>query len=162
MPEELVMVVTFLAAGFAGWTAVNLYWALIVSFCYWEDLRKLPSHNEMPPKSLRLLDTNTLHPPGGSGSGPALWILEQGIVLDWRKSWFVWVAGKLLGTLRIARGCCQVDRSVADRVTIWVATKNNPHRVGFVVLRFDEYCPHLARLDTWADEQEMPPSIPQS
>ncbi len=158
MLPVVLPVLLCLFVAFSAWIIQNWFWALMTEFSYWGELRKLPSNAmdipaDVPPKDCRVLQIL----PGGTGSstGPQVWVVEQGLILkfaDWRVS----LAGRILGTLRIARSCCEVDLSRSDRVTAWMKVgpaAHPPIRVGIELLRSDSNCRYTDLLDRWAQEE---------
>jgi hypothetical protein len=146
-----------LFVAFSAWIIQNWFWALMTEFSYWGELRKLPSHARDIPADVLPIDCRILQIlPGGTGSstGQRVWVVEQGLILkfsDWRVS----LAGRILGTLRIARSGCEVDLSRSDRVIVWMKVgpaAHPPIRVGVELLRSEANQIHVEMLDRWAED----------
>ncbi len=149
----------------AAWGLSNWFWALITEFSYWGELRKLPSHSMDIPTNLSATDCSILQSQGSTkygvlhrkGStiygfeiGLRVWVVEQGLILKvgGRK---LRLADRLLGMLRIAKTCCDVERSDPDRVIVWMQVgpyARPPFRVG-VELNHR----HTDLLDRWGLEE---------
>ncbi|TXT34057.1 MAG: hypothetical protein FD138_1747 [Planctomycetota bacterium] len=140
------------------WGVASCLLALIEELSFWGELRKLPSHSMDVPIDLSPSDCRIRNSQGPvttmTSTGPFVWIVEDGLILK-HERWMVRLAGRILGTLRIARSCCKIHRSYTDRVIIWmqVGPPARPSfRVGVEILRGDLNPEQLALLDRWAAE----------
>lgn len=165
----LEMLVFSVLASVGAWVALNWFWALMTEFSFWSELRKLPSHSmdipvDLPPSDCGIrgrqgsatgATANALRSGGMKATGPFAWIVEQGLILRYGR-WMVRLAGRILGTLRIARCCCEIDRSYSDRVIIWMQV-GPPARptfwIGVDILRSDANQEQLALLNRWEAEK---------
>lgn len=146
--------------GFAvAWVVGNWYWALMTEFSFWGELRKLPSHSmdipvDLPPSNCGIWGRQGSGTGGMKATGPLVWIVEQGLILRYGR--WMRLAGRILGTLRIAQSCCEIDSSYPGRTIIWMQVgppARPPLWVGVDIFRSDSNQEQLALLDRWTAEK---------